>query len=483
VEVLINKINSKKLENNKLIELLKTFTASELLAFRDFVASPYFNKREELVLLYTYLKKIASEGFPSVKTTRERLFCAAFPGEVFDRAKYHHTISRLYQCATRFLQVEQQEAQFWSGTIEGATAFYRRKLQRHFRQAAQKARELISEQHLRDHSYFLAQFQIAALEELYFSDLNDTENSGQSIQAASDFLDRYYLSRKLRFLCVLQDRRHFIGGAGRIEMQSEILKFLDDHPYSEEPAIAVYHALILAQTAGEPRPFFDRFLYMWRDFAQIFSTYDQRSQLGLAINFCIQQIRKGEKSYAAPLADLYREGLERDLLLDEGRISPWTFKNIVKLNLGLQRYEWVEHFILAYSNTLHEEEREDALHFNLAELYYHQRNFEQAQHHLVRVEYAQWRYGLGAKTLLAKLYFETREWEALDALLSSFGAYLQRNQRIPKDVKSPYMAFVRILQKICILPVSRRPGLMEKIRNTNSLSERSWLESIAINNK
>lgn len=468
------------MEQSKLIELLKTFTASELLAFRDFVASPYFNKREELVLLYAYLKKAAADGYPEGRLTRERLFAAAFPGEDFVEAKLYHTMSRLYQCAIRFIQVEQQEDMPWSGVIAGAASLYRRKLPRHFRRAAMQGRVILEEQATRDHHYFLAQFHISALEELFFSDLTDATNSGQSIQAASDFLDRYYLARKLRFLCVMLDRHHFLGVESRLDMQAEIMQFLENHACLSEPAIAVYHALMLAQTEAEPRPHFDRFLRWWREAATKFTPYDQKTQLGLAVNFCIQQIRKGDKSYAEPLADLYREGLERQLLLEEGRISPWTFKNIVKLNLGLQRYDWVEHFVLAYSHALQEEEREDAMHFNLAELYYHQRNFEQAQFHLVRVEFAQWRYGLGAKTLLAKIYYETKEWEALETLLSSFGGYLQRNQRIPKDVKIPYLNFVRILQKICLLSVSRRGGLLDKIRVTRSLTERSWLEEVVL---
>jgi hypothetical protein len=466
------------LEQSKLIELLKTFTASELLAFRDFVASPYFNKREELVLLYAYLKKVAAEGYPEVRITRERLFAAAFPGEAFVEARLYHTMSRLYQCAMRFIQVEAQDEKPWSGAIAGAASLYRRKLPRHYSRAALRGREILEEQTTRDHHYFLGQFHISALEELYFSDLTDTTKSGQSIQAASDFLDRYYLSRKLRFLCVMLDRRHFLGVESRMELYAGVMQFLEGHAYLSEPAIAVYHAMVLAQTEAEPRLHFDRFLRWWRESVTVFTPYDQKTQLGLAVNFCIQQIRKGDKSYAEPLADLYREGLERRLLLEEGRISPWTFKNIVKLNLGLRRYDWVESFVLAYSSALHEDEREDAMHFNLAELYYHQGNFEQAQLHLVRVEFAQWRYGLGAKTLLAKIYCETREQEALDTLLSSFGAYLQRNQRIPKDVKMPYLNFVRILQKITVLPASRRGGLLDKIRATGSLTERSWLETL-----
>ena len=44
------------MHNSKLIELLKSFSASELREFKDFVASPFFNKNEELSLFYAYLK-------------------------------------------------------------------------------------------------------------------------------------------------------------------------------------------------------------------------------------------------------------------------------------------------------------------------------------------------------------------------------------------------------------------------------------------
>lgn len=466
--------------SNKLIELLKTFSASELLAFRDFTASPYFNKREELVRLYAHLKKAAASDFPDKKIERHLLFEAAFPGKPYDEALLHHSLSRLLKLAEQFIALEDVLLPRLNSTLAPAQAYYRRKLRRHFDHAMKQAKTALEEQNLRDSEYFFVRHEMAALEEMYFSDLNEQQLSGDSIQQASDFLDRSYLAKKLRFLCVMLDRQHFLASPARMDMKDEVLAFLAHHDFSDTPAISVYHALLLALTHSEERACFEQFKALWTNSIEHFSMYDLKSQLGLAINFCIHRIRLGDKSYAAMLADLYREGLERKILLDEGRISPWTFKNIVKLNLGLKRYEWAESFVREYSHSLQEDERQDALHFNLAELYYHQGHLDEARAHLVKVEFSHWRYILGAKTLLLKIYFETRQTEALDLLLASFGTFLQRNQRIPKDVKKPYLQFVRLLHKLSILPASQRPTLLSKIKATPSLTERSWLEEVAV---
>ena len=68
--------------------------------------------------------------------------------------------------------------------------------------------------------------------------------------------------------------------------------------------------------------------------------------------------------------DLYIEGIKNNILLENGQISPWTYKNVVKLGLGLKRFEWVESFVREYSQYLSAREREDAYHFNLADLFF-----------------------------------------------------------------------------------------------------------------
>lgn len=51
------------MKNSKLIELLKAFSKEELLEFQEFVASPYFNKNDDLVKLVNYLSE-AGPDYP-----------------------------------------------------------------------------------------------------------------------------------------------------------------------------------------------------------------------------------------------------------------------------------------------------------------------------------------------------------------------------------------------------------------------------------
>jgi hypothetical protein len=106
------------------------------------------------------------------------------------------------------------------------------------------------------------------------------------------------------------------------------------------------------------------------------------------------------------------------VLLERGQISPWTFKNMVKLGLGLQQYDWVENFVRNYSEKLEANKRTDAYHFNLADLFYHRKNYDEALIHLNQVEFSDIHYQLGAKVMLLKIYFETDATEAFLSLVS-----------------------------------------------------------------
>ena len=83
------------MENSKLIALLKTFNTQELRAFKDFVASPYFNKNQELVLFYDYLKKIAPK-FPLKKISRESIYNNLFPKKEYDDKHMNYLMSFTY---------------------------------------------------------------------------------------------------------------------------------------------------------------------------------------------------------------------------------------------------------------------------------------------------------------------------------------------------------------------------------------------------
>ena len=96
------------------------------------------------------------------------------------------------------------------------------------------------------------------------------------------------------------------------------------------------------------------------------------------INYCINQIvkNKNRSYYADELLNLYLTGIEEGFLLHKGYLSPWHFKNVVKLGLNLKKYDFTEEFIQKHHKKLEEEYQEDALHFNLADINYRRKKLQ-----------------------------------------------------------------------------------------------------------
>jgi len=194
-----------------------------------------------------------------------------------------------------------------------------------------------------------------------------------------------------------------------------------------------------------------------------------------ALNYCIRKIRKGDRQYAEEALQLYMEAIEKQLLFENGKLSQWVYKNIVDLALGLKQYDWIEDFIYRYNQYLDEPFQENALYYNLANLYWHRRDFNQAMDFLNRIQFTEIYYAFGAREMLIKIYYELNEIEPLTSQLAAFSLYLKRNKSVSKNIKANYINFCAFMHKILRLKPEHKASLLQAIRTSRQLTGRSWL--------
>lgn len=194
-----------------------------------------------------------------------------------------------------------------------------------------------------------------------------------------------------------------------------------------------------------------------------------------AINYCARKIRQGRREYASTALELYITGIDSKSLFDGKELSPWTFTNVVKLALVQERYAWIGEFIERYGSYLAPAFRDNALHYNRAELYYYTQQYDQAQEELLQVAYSDLNYYLGARILLAKIYYETGEEEPLLSLLAAFTIFLKRNKSVSGDIKSTYLHFCELLFQLVRRHPRKFAELGEKIATTHPVADRGWL--------
>ena len=466
------------MENSKLITLFRTFAPADLRALTDFVRSPYFNKREDLSRLFCYLKEVAGKGFTSDQLQRRAIFNAVYPEAAFDDRQLNYASSQLLKLLERFISIHGFEEDGVQSECYLLEYYLRNDLHKHFSFVHRRACKRLEQVKGIKESKLHQEVQLADLADWHFAQ-QKKRHFDVNLQHASDRLDAYYLSKKIRYLCEMLDRQRGIAQHYRPNLLAEIKKHLQLQDYPGQPLIRIYRTLLFSFSEGEEGgQYFRRFKTLLFEYEPLFTQRDLKALYFFGINYCVIQFTFGNKGFAKDLMDLYKNGIDNQVLQENGFISPWTFKNVVKLGLGLKRLGWTKEFIEDYAHQLPDNYREDAMNFNLAQVDYFLGDFDSALLRLHRTKFDDIYYNMDAKAMLARIYFETDENEALDSLLAAFYIYLKRRSDIPRNVKTPYYNFIRFLQALQKGPGKYNRGtLREKISNTKSLSAKSWLLS------
>ena len=459
--------------NSKLIQLISTFSKSELRAFQDFVASPYYNKNQDLVRFYSYLKKCAPE-FSEKKIRREKVYQSIFPKKAYNEKEMNYLMSFLLKLSEKFIGLRYYEQQSVQSAYHQLNAFMDRNLEKHYNNQLRKVKTALDILPYRDNEYYLHQYLIAYTENQYFQQLRQRKFDPH-LQDAANALELFFMATKLQLTCEMMDREKILAARYQHGTIDEVLAYIEKHPLEKHPAISIYHEILKTHQSEYTSDHF-------RQLKQLIFKYSHRFQLAElvfiylhAINFCIQKIRKGNAEYGEEALELYMNGIKEKALFKSGYLTPWTYKNVVKLSLSLRKYDLCESFIREYTPSLAPESRENAWHYNLAELSYYRNDFGKAMDHLNQVEFTDIHYNLGARKMLLKIYHESEEEEALFSQLAAFKIFLKRNKLIPANVKAPYQNFIDLLSQLIRARASSIPSIRAKILNTRELTDRPWL--------
>ena len=466
------------MQQSKLIRLLKTFTSGELRAFKDFVASPYYNKNKELIRLYVYLKKLAPAGFPEKKIERTHVFHQLYPDIPYDEKQLNHLMSHLFKLAEQFIGLQKFEQDGIMPEIYQLNAHIDRQQHKAYQYTLKRTRESLAGQVYQRRATLLPGIPVGKPGRALFCQPEHIGRFDHHLQEAADRFDVFLLAKKLKYSCHMLDRQKLIPQPYEHHLTEELSAHVDARDFAQYPAISVYHTLLQMLTKGEDESHFVAFRQLIRSYQRNFPAPEMRDLYYFAINYCINQLRLGKQSYAEDLMDLYDEGIQSGLLLEDGSLSPWTYKNVVRLALNLQRFNWAENFVLEYNEKLPTAHRQDAYYFNLAILYYKKKDYAKALEHLNRVEFSDIHYNLDAKATLSMIYQETGETEALVSLLSAFRIFLKRNKTVSRSVKEPYANFIQILYQVNKYGAKRKAELLEKVSDTKLLNSRKWLREV-----
>lgn len=461
------------MHKTKVFQLIKPLSKKDQRALRKFLDSPYFNQREDVIQLFEYILKLLKK--PQVESSLEKAFQHIFPEQSYDAQQFRYTMSFLVVLIKEFFVLEHQKEASIEKQLTLCRSLRKRGFTQLFEQEWKQLKKMQQSQDLRNYKYHLNNYNIAF--EYYEHFLQHSRHGKIYLPEMAEELSHYVIAAILRHSCLILAMKNLWDQDFKLDLLEEVLSSVRQESYDDIPAIAIYYHGYCALSNLENE---DNFLQLkdliykhWEQFPKD----EIRDIYLMAINYCIKQLNRGARHYIQEALDLYRSGLENKSLLEDGFLSSFNYKNVLRLGMGLQEYDWVEKFMEEYKDYLHPKEKENTYVYNLAFFYFQKPDYDRAIDLLQKVEFKDVFNNLDARRMLLRIYFELKEFDALDSLLDSFKTYIHRQKDIGYH-RNNYLNLIRFVRKILQLQPSdksERLQLRQKIESTKAIAEKEWL--------
>lgn len=462
------------MQNSHLIVVLKTFSKKEGRDLQKWLESPAHNQREDVITLLEYL--FTNGHLESDKhLKKEKIYSKIFPGEPFDDAKLRQTMHFLLKTVEEFLIYQEFQENVTYHKVLLASNYLKRNLEKPFHKAIRTAEEIQYQSPYQEEQYLRNEFLIE-------QEKNEFQSSRQrtakiNFQELSDMLDISYIATKLRHGCAMLSHQAVYKTAYDTGLLDEALRYIESKNLLHIPAIAVYYNIYKTITASNEPKFFEQLVQQIQENGHLFPETVLRSFYLHTINYCIRKINSGEEAYVRTSFELYRQGLEKKILLENDSIDPILYRNIAVNGIRLHEFKWVEQFIYAYKEHLEEQHQENFFQFTLARLRFEQKDYGAAMGLLAKTDFSDILIQLNAKTMLMKIYYELEETDALESLLESMRTYLNRKGVIAYH-RLNYQNVIKYTKKLVRTnPYNKTQiaKLRQEITAANPLTEKAWL--------
>ncbi len=456
---------------NKIIKLFSSLSGVEKREATVFLDSPYFNRRHDVLRLWEAL--LEAKGRFS-ELSPEALFRRVYPDRHFDDVAWRHVQSFLLERLESFLTQRALEQAPLMADLHLAPVLREKgqdkALDHLFRRSSVTLNKIP-----RDHSWYYLQYRLEW--EKYVAQESHSRTRDNNLTEISRAFDVYLFAGKLRLACLTESHRAVYNVDYDPGFLPVLLTWLEHSDLLETPIVALYYHCYRALTDGSETDFRAFRRQLEQQSVQL-PAEEQQSLLLLAVNYCIRRLNTGEKRYIREAFDLYRVGLDTSALLEHGYLSRFAYKNIVALGLRLEEFDWVEHFIHEYEPFLEEKYRAANRDYNLARLYFVRKDFRRAMPLLACVDESDLLLNLDSRVMLLKMYYESGEWDALDALLSSFRILLLRKKKVIGYHKNHYLNILRYVQKLIRLKPQDKQAIQQfrkEIQENTAVPEKEWL--------
>lgn len=467
------------MRKTKLFRILVTMSDTELLHFKEFVSTPYFNTNKNVIKLFDYIYPYAPT-FEDEKLNDEDAHTFIFPRVKYIPSKRVITklSSKLLNLLSQYISVESHLKNDFQSKFNLLLHFRDHKLMDDFHSLSKK----IQKDHAslkNNPNVFYNDFLIEREVNRIMTRTTDTGVGDLNFQNASEALDIYFIYTKLIYVCQKLNRGQVVMGTKNPKYLVEILDSLPDTPYIDIPQINIWHKAYKLLSSTDSNEKLELYAYMKQQLIQdnIELEKDQiRVLFAYLENVAIRHI-SSEKRYQE-LYELYAFQNKLKVLLNDKTAVPHLIKNFVSVLIMLNKYDEAEEFLISNQSDILPLFKQQYL-FCQALILFEKKDYEKTIDTLNELSLKNIYLKINEKRLRIKIHYHLGYHELVQDNINSFRVFLTNNK---DDIHEFHINgnrnFINAFSKICKLNGTNPSNLSKEIEDTKEIAEKKWLISL-----
>ncbi len=489
------------MENSKLTGILQRFSRREMTEFRQFLEADYFCVNQNVRKLYAILMEqyphfkyfrmnspppsvnrknlqrppsAGSRGVHPEILAKKELFPMLFPNEPYNDKRIRYLLTDLTRLSETFLSLKAFESDGAQKKVLLARELAKRDCEKAYLPLYQEILEPRSP--VRDADFYFRCYQ-AELDHLTYEVPRQKRKAQITVASVTSNLDKFYMARKLQLCCEIYNVQNIMQVDHRVLLLEELLAFLEKNPLEVDPVISIYYRILMTLMQSTEEHHFTELQQLLLRYEDRITIAELRDMYQYVLNYCIKKINLGNLGYQQTLFETYKTILHNKVILTDGYLSQWDYKNICTISFRLKEFEWANHFIEKYHLLIRSAERENAFVYNKAYLHFHMGEFNKSLNLLQKVNFTDLYYQIDTRAMLLKIYYELDDAEALRYHLQAFKNFLSRNKLVSAYQRTIYSNLVKYTWKL-VLGQSRKSKLArlhQEIAENRSTADLQWL--------
>jgi len=482
------------MKETKLVELLRKLNKVEFKEFEKFSISPYFSRGRDLFPLFRSLKPFYPD-FESEKLTDEVIFKKLYPDKKYGDQKSVSLLrtltSELFNLGKEFLTYSEFDQDINRKNFYRLNQLRKKKLYKEFEKEYKESLSVQERSEGGNPEDFINKYFLNLSYAEYCVEKGWAEQAYETLFKMGDYAAMITLIRGFRMSELKMVAKSFCELKPGFSLLEYLINNIDIdkliynlRKYENKyfPIIEISYLIHKMTEDYMNEEHFRKLKKLVLKNLNLLGHDEKYMIFSIMGSYCVRMTNiLNLDSYLNEQFELFDMSLKLGVLKwrqeDDFQLS--LFRNIVITGVIVNEHDWVEDFIIKYSQELNPDQRDSMTYYSLAYLYAAKKEYDKALENLIKVKYDFYMFKIDVKNLYFRIYYEMGYIEQAYSILDSMRHYISSTKDLYDifiDRNTNFIKYASELLRIRSSGVYKNLDILRnKIENEVYLESRRWL--------